>query len=475
MPRSEGMSLRHRLRLNSDPADPSLASRFLAGADTTLRLSDLAAASYIEAAGHSLRDRSVLLRTKSQTAAAAALIELDGVARRIVLCPPDVAPEHLCHVVGTAETDCCVTDGDAILPGLADMVSLPIRLSNARPAARDRDRMRSTRTVPTEWVLLTSGTTGPPKLVQHSLASLTGAIAAAPQSGRLVWSTFYDIRRYGGLQVLLRAMLTGSTLVLSDAEESPSDFLSRLAEQGVTHLSGTPSHWRRVLMCPAGSGISPRYVRLSGEIADAAVLTQLRSVYPTATIAHAFASTEAGVAFEVEDGLPGVPVDVFGRNGAVELKIEDDSLRIRSNRVAARYLGETAKPLKSADGFVDTGDMLELRDGRYYFAGRRDGVINVGGAKVHPEEVESVINRHPGVRMSMVRARKSPITGAVIVADVVLREDSLPESFASGGNLQSDIVLFCREALPSHKVPAAIKIVRSLPVAETGKLLRRHA
>ena len=51
--------------------------------------------------------------------------------------------------------------------------------------------------------------------------------------------------------------------------------------------------------------------------------------------------------------------------------------------------------LADEDGFVDTGDMLELRGDRYYFAGRREGIINVGGQKVHPEEVEAVINRHP--------------------------------------------------------------------------------
>ena len=65
--------------------------------------------------------------------------------------------------------------------------------------------------------------------------------------------------------------------------------------------------------------------------------------------------------------------------------------------------------------------MVELRGDRYYFVGRRDGVINVGGLKVHPEEVEAVINRHPRVQMSLVRARKNPFTGAVVVADVVAK------------------------------------------------------
>ena len=90
------------------------------------------------------------------------------------------------------------------------------------------------------------------------------------------------------------------------------------------------------------------------------------------------------------------------------MKIEDGSLRIRSSRTAARYLGDGADALADADGFVNTRDMVELRGDRYYFIGRKDGIINVGGLKVHPEEVEAIINRHPSVQMSLVSGRKKP-------------------------------------------------------------------
>ena len=73
------------------------------------------------------------------------------------------------------------------------------------------------------------------------------------------------------------------------------------------------------------------------------------------------------------------------------------SLRLRSPRTAPEYLGAGAAPLRDAEDFVDTGDLVELRGARYYFVGRKDGVINVGGLKVHPEEVEAAINRHAGV------------------------------------------------------------------------------
>jgi len=164
--------------------------------------------------------------------------------------------------------------------------------------------------------------------------------------------------------------------------------------------------------------LSPRYVRLSGEIADQAILDHLRACYPRARVGHAYASTEAGVGFEVDDGLAGFPAGMIGRlPSGVEMKVEDGTLRIRSNRTAVRYVGDGAA-LADDDGFVDTGDIAERRGDRYFFVGRSNGVINVGGLKVHPEEVEAVINGHPDVRMSLVRPRKSPITGSLVVADV---------------------------------------------------------
>jgi acyl-coenzyme A synthetase/AMP-(fatty) acid ligase len=183
-----------------------------------------------------------------------------------------------------------------------------------------------------EWIMLTSGTTGMPKMVVHSFASLTGAIkGAGKQETPLIWATFYDIRRYGGLQIFFRGILCGGSLVLSSAHEPVGDHLERLGARGVTHLSGTPSHWRRAVMSPSARAISPQYVRLSGEIADQAILDSLRSVYPHAKVAHAYASTEAGVGFEVNDGFEGFPANMIGpvtspkQDGAVDMKVVDGS------------------------------------------------------------------------------------------------------------------------------------------------------
>jgi len=449
----------------------NLPDRFIQDADERLPLNVLLEGSTLYGRGEELQDRSVLLATHAQLTTAAALVELDGIARRVVLCPPELPLEHLPFVMETADVDGIVSDRAMSHFGQPR----PLYFSPCTRRVVPREP-RAKAEVPTEWILLTSGTTGLPKLVVHTLASLCAAIA--PQSGTSssasVWSTFYDIRRYGGLQIFLRAMLAGGSLVLSSADEPTSDFLIRAGLSGVTHISGTPSHWRRALMSPAIDKLQPRYVRLSGEAVDQAILNRLSVAYPQARIVHAFASTEAGVAFEVHDGLAGFPRQVLEHDSRAEIRIEDGSLRVRSRGAADRYLGNNAPRIKDDAGFVDTRDLVEPRDERFYFAGRRDGVINVGGLKVYPEEVEAVISRHPEVQMCLVRARRSAITGAVVVADVVLRSSFSPAERDVNGT-QDDILQLCRETLPSHKVPAAINIVPMLMISGSGKMMRQNA
>jgi acyl-coenzyme A synthetase/AMP-(fatty) acid ligase len=398
----------------------------------------------------------VLLATREQLSTALALLELDGVARRLVLCTPDLTPEQLVGIRATAEAD-IVLDSVAAQPA---------------PASLQR---RATET--TEWILLTSGTTGVPKLVVHSFDSLAGALPRHPPSTKpMVWSTFYDIRRYGGLQIYLRAVLAGSPLVLSSAGEPPREFLARAGAAGVTHISGTPSHWRRALMSGETALISPEYVRLSGEVADQPVLDSLRAAFPHARIAHAFASTEAGVAFDVNDGLAGFPEGLIGNStNGIDLKVQDGTLWIRSQRNAVRYLGNAQAPIIGADGYVDTGDLVELTNGRFYFRGRKGGVINVGGLKVYPEEVESVLNADPRVRMSLVKARRNPLTGSLVVAEVVLADGESSVDANTADKIKSELLRACRSTLAAHKVPAQLRFVPALELSGAGKLVRPGA
>jgi acyl-coenzyme A synthetase/AMP-(fatty) acid ligase len=460
MARAEAQSLRKCIETGSE--------RFFWDRTARVNVADLVRGTGLGGRLEELAGKSVLLATGSQLTTALALIELDGVARRLTILPPDADPDHFGALVAGAEIDAIVTDSGS---PQCEAFDLPVRVA-CDPKVVPFEQ-RATAPLQTEWVLLTSGTTGVPKMVAHSLAGLTAPITARTADASIVWGTFYDIRRYGGLQIFLRAVLGGASLVLSSAGEPVADHLARLARHGVTHLTGTPSHWRRALMSPAIKKISPRYVRLSGEIADQAILDSLHAAFPQAGIGHAYASTEAGVAFAVNDGLAGFPAlfAEYPRDG-VEMKVVDGSLRIRSPRAASRYVGNGPVTLADKDGFVDTGDMVERHGDRYVFTGRRGGIINIGGLKVHPEEIEAVINRHPQVRMSLVRPKKSPITGSIVIADVVLRSDC--KQPGAQLEVRDDILKLCRDALPRHKVPASISFVPALDVAATGKLARRH-
>ncbi len=463
----------------STPADPSLwaltaapglAGRALLDQTGSVPLDAMANGTTLGPNRERLRGACVLLRTSTQMATALALLELDGLARRVVLCTPDLSLDNMLLAVAATEATVAVCDDAAPERDALERAGLTCVVSSS-PSVTPADEAPGGG-LQTEWALFTSGTTGPPKLALHRLRGLIGAVVRpATQDGpRGVWSTFYDIRRYGGLQILLRALVGGGSMVLSHTGEGCGNFLTRALEAGVTFISGTPTHWRGAMLNAKAASLTAADVRLSGEVADQAILDKLRAAYPNARVRHAFASTEAGVAFEVADGLAGFPAEWVDtvRNG-VALAVEDGTLRIRSDRAASRYLGKTAEPLTDEAGFVDTKDLVELRGERYYFLGRSDGVINVGGLKVHPEEVEAIVNRHPRVSMSLAKAKRSPIIGAVVMVEIVLRDagDESPRNV-----LEAEILESCRRTMEWWKVPAIVKVVPSLPVSAAGKLIR---
>src|SRR5438067_11648602 len=293
------------------------SSRFLWGATAGACLGQLGTGTSLGSRATELAGRSVLVTTQEPLAAALALIELDGVARRLIVCTPDLSSAHLPAVVADAEVDAIVSDRDRGADGLD--VPLRVRCHDIVTPTPAISHQPSAVRRQTEWVLLTSGTTGAPRMLVHSFATLTAPIGSTLGSDDdVVWGTFYDIRRYGGFQIFFRAVLGRGSFVVSGAGEPMGEYLVRLRAHGATHVSGTPSHWRRALMSPEARAIRPRYIRLSGEIADQAILNALRSFYPQARIGHAFASTEAGVGFEVNDNLEGFPASIVDASGDVQ-------------------------------------------------------------------------------------------------------------------------------------------------------------
>jgi acyl-CoA synthetase (AMP-forming)/AMP-acid ligase II len=436
MARTDNRSLFHRT------LSGGTAQRFLADDVRRLPLAGLEAQTYV-ADIEQLRGKSVFLAMQRQFLTALALLELDGVARRVFLATPDLPTE----TVKAASPDVVMTDA---------------------VGWRDGTRYETRRDVKTEWILFTSGTTGQPKMVVHTLASLAGVLGDGLNVATgAVWSAFYDIRRYGGLQILLRALLGGGSIVLQGVNEPYGFFIRRCIDEKVTHISGTPSHWRQALICPEIVEFKPQYVRAGGEIVEQPMLDQLVAAFPAAQVMHAYASTEAGVGFDVRDGKAGFPAAIIDQPpddpNKPQLYVQDGTLWVRSNRTASAYLNEQ---WPWPDGLIDTGDRVERQGDRYYFLGRREGVINVGGRKVYPEEVEAILNEHPSVRTARAWARPNAVTGQVVAADLVLDVGQTLDDVGPA------ILHYCRAALPAWKVPVTLRQVDSIPINPAGKIVR---
>lgn len=384
----------------------------------------------------------VALRLDDPLALARAILALDGAAERVLL-----------------------------LPALPDdiIAALMAQAGIDRLIRSEAENIAGRGEVQTDWILATSGTTGTPKLVRHSLASLTRLThLTAPGKGEgQRWGLLYDLTRFAGLQVFLQALLGGSPLILTDGRDPLPQQVAELAAADCTALSATPTLWRKLLMTPDAKTLPLRQVTLGGEIVDSAILAALRERYPAARISHIYASTEAGAAFSVTDGAAGFPASYLTEPPrGVALAIREGRLFVRNTLVDPAYLGGERR-FADAQGYVDTGDSVILSGDRVYFAGREDGCINVGGNKVHPEEVEAVLLSHPQVALARVAARRNPITGQIVTADIVPAAPT-----ADPAALRKSIEAYCAGRLEPFKRPALIRLVENLDIGASGKLAR---
>jgi acyl-CoA synthetase (AMP-forming)/AMP-acid ligase II len=284
----------------------------------------------------------------------------------------------------------------------------------------------------------------------------------------LRWGLLYDICRFAGLQVFLQSLVGGSTLIFANRHDSFQDRVRALKKAQCNALSGTPTMWRRLLMIEGFQELSLRIVSLGGEIADRAILQALSNAFPEARITHIYASTEAGVGFSVSDSRPGFPSSYLENPPpGVDMKVDDEGmLYLKPQKESDQYYVEKDKSIVSDDGWIKTNDIVEREGDRYFFKGRAGGVINVGGNKVHPEEVEAVIQEVDGVAQVAVTAKRSAITGSLVEARIISSQSRPDEE------LKVAVQEACRSSLESYKVPATCRIVPSLEMNAAGKLDR---
>lgn len=319
----------------------------------------------------------------------------------------------------------------------------------------------------TKWILATSGTTGVPKLIIHSFSSLIKSTKLnTDKGGSLIWALMYEPCRFAGLQVVLQSLLGGSCL-LTAPMSNLENYVKFLVSNRCNSISATPSMWRKLLLLTDLKSLKLKIISLGGEIADSNILKTLSKNFPQARITHIYASTEVGVAFSVKDGKAGFPLSYLNEvpGGKIKLKIKHDRLYFKELSDST-HVSSFNKLKEDSDSFVDTGDIVNVVGDRVYFLGRHNGSINVGGNKVMPSEVESVIRKIPEVLDVCAYGSPNPILGRVIVVDIV-SSNSVDPDF-----LKNQIHQFCKERLTSFKRPALVKFVDSISLTSNGKIKR---
>ncbi len=377
------------------------------------------------------------------------LIFLDGLVDAILLLPSEEDAKVREARLAEAKIEVIIEKGG--LGFVEAYANPPLSLKFERPAPME-----------TAWLLPTSGTTGKPKLINHTFATLTRSMRNRNVGSSFIWGSLYSLRRFAGLQVFLQSWVSSTQLALVEEGMDLSATLKCLIECGCNAISATPSMWRKMAMLPLFSELKLKQITLGGELIDQAVLDMLATRFPGARITHIYASTEAGVGFAVHDVKAGFPIKYLMQSPS------DLEFFINENNHLVFNVGKH-KGLASeiSSDLIDSGDVVKINGDRVFFLGRANGSINVGGNKVMPEEIEAVIKEIPDVAFVQVRSRKSTVLGNLVEAAIIPKDNILFDQF-----FKKKIIDYCRERMESYKVPAFIVPLESINLTSSGKLSR---
>ena len=305
-----------------------------------------------------------------------------------------------------------------------------------------------------EITIFTSGTTGQPKKVVHSISTLTRAVRLGVRYADQIWAYAYNPTHMAGLQVFFQAFENQNTLV-NVFGKSREEVYQQIANKQITHISATPTFYRLLLPFekPCESVIR---VTLGGEKSDQHLYDAIGKIFPNAKINNVYASTEAGSLFAAKGDCFQIPEAIRDK-----FKVVDDELLIHKSLLGS------SESFKFTDDFYHSGDLIEWVDkeaGLFRFKSRKNELINVGGYKVNPGEVENAIMGVDGVRQALVYGKANSILGNVLCADVQLEEGFILSELDVKKQLASQ--------LQDFKIPRRIKFVEEMSLTRTGKLKR---
>ncbi len=315
-------------------------------------------------------------------------------------------------------------------------------------------------------VMYTSGTTAAPKPVQLTdgnwQANALGSAVALGLDPAERWLCAMPLAHVGGLSILIRSAIYGTTVVLHERFETTA-VMQALMDPGerITMISLVPTMLARLLDAGLCSPPALRWALLGGGPIAPALLE--RAVAAGVPVAPTYGMTEACSQIATF-GFPlhGVDLRLDGDRG---LDGDQREILVRGPVVAPGSL--------AADGWLHTGDIGAFDTaGRVVITGRMVDTIVSGGENVAPAEVEAVLLAHPAVADAGVFGRADPEWGEAVVARVVVRDGAALDADADA--LRVQLHAFCAKRLAAFKVPKAIEFAADLPRTQSGKLLRRE-
>ncbi len=302
-----------------------------------------------------------------------------------------------------------------------------------------------------EITLFTSGTTGFTRKFTHPLKNLIRKINVSEERKNDVWGFAFNPTHVAGVQVFFQAILNQNLLV-NVFMESKDFVVNSINEYKITNLSSTPTFYR--LLLPLNQSFdSVKKITIGGEKSDNYLISQVEKYFPNARINNVYGSTETGPLFSSQNDEFVVLDKHIGL-----IKVVDDELYIHKN-----LFGKTTQ-LNLIDDFYATGDLIEWIDDeqrRFRFTSRKNELINVGGYKVNPYEVEDELTQHPKIRNVRVFGKPNAVLGNVICCEIEL----LPNSELK----EEDIRFYLNGKIQNFKIPRKINFVEKIELTRTGK------
>lgn len=313
-------------------------------------------------------------------------------------------------------------------------------------------------------VIFSSGSTGTPKAILHDFAQVLRKFEKVRQKKVTLCFLLFD--HIGGVDTLLNTLASGGTLVTVGKRE-PSTVVDAIERHRVHTLPTSPTFLNLLLISGLAEGrdlSSLRVIAYGTEPMPAGTLKRLHDTFPGVALVQTYGMSELGVlrSRSKESNSPWIE---FSQEG-FQVDVREGILWVKAEAAMLGYLN--APDLFDENGWLNTQDAVEV-DGRYFrILGRKTDLINVGGQKVYPSEVESHLIDMPNVSDVSVFGKPNPMTGQMVAARFNLVE---PESLA---DFKVRMFAFCRQRLAAYQIPRAVEIVTENQFGARFKKSRRE-